>query len=79
MIPLAAACGWVILATLTALLPRRHQIVPGLLLLVAAPVLLGMLALAHGWPWAVLGLLAVLSMFRRPLLALARHLSGATA
>lgn len=45
----------------------RRQMVPGLALLVVAPVLLVWIALVHGWLWAAFGLFAFVSMFRRPL------------
>ena len=69
---LIAACLWVIAATATALLPMRLQYAPGLTLLILAPPLLVWIGAQNG-PWiAVFAALAVLSMFRRPLLHLAR-------
>lgn len=63
----ALACVWVLAATITALLPMRLQIIPGLALMFAAPVLIVALGLAHG-PWiGVAALAGFLSMFRRPL------------
>lgn len=63
----ALACVWVLAATVTALLPMRLQIVPGLALLCAAPVLIVALGLAHG-AWIGLAAFAgFVSMFRRPL------------
>ena len=38
--PLILGCLWVLVAAATAMLPMRRQMVPGLALLVAAPVLL---------------------------------------
>lgn len=73
---LIAACLWVLAATVTALLPMRRQYPPGLTLLVLAPVLIGWLAHDYGLWVAALALAAFLSMFRRPLLGLWRHLSG---
>lgn len=58
-------------ATATALLLMRAQMVPGLALLLAVPLVLIWIALTHGWGWAVFGLFALVSMFRRPL----RHLA----
>lgn len=58
---------WVIAATLVALLPMRLQMLPGLGLLLAAPVLLVWIGWEHGWTWAVFGLFAFVSMFRHPL------------
>lgn len=69
---LTAGFVWVIAASVTALLPMRRQMAPGLILLAAAPVLLVAIALNDGMWIAALGLLAFLSMFRRPLL----HLLG---
>ncbi len=73
---LTLACVWVVLAALTAFLPFRAQIIPGLALLIAAAVLLVWIALDHGWAPALLGLLALVSMFRRPLVHLLRRGRG---
>lgn len=73
---LVLGCLWVIAAAVTALLPMRWQFVPGLALLVAAPVLIIWIGAVHGWVWAVLGLGAFVSMFRRPLGYLARRALG---
>ncbi|GLS88307.1 hypothetical protein GCM10010873_32810 [Cypionkella aquatica] len=66
-------CVWVIAATITAMLPMKRQMVPGMTLIVLAPVLLIWIGLAHGLLWVGLGLLAFLSMFRRPLIYFARR------
>lgn len=66
--PLILGCLWVLAAAATAMLPMRRQMVPGLALLVAAPVLLVWIGWAHGWLWLAIGLFAFLSMFRNPLL-----------
>ncbi|NBZ87035.1 DUF2484 family protein [Stagnihabitans tardus] len=71
-------CGviWVMLATLTALLPMRRQMVPGLVLLASAPVLI---AWGFHEAGAVIGLaflLAFGSMFRRPLIYFTRKALG---
>lgn len=76
MTPLVLGTLWVLAATATAFLPMRRQMIPGLALLIAAPVLLVWIALAHGWAWAAFGLFALLSMFRRPLGYLARRVLG---
>lgn len=74
--PLIAACLWVLAATVTALLPRRRQVPPGIVLLILAPALLIWIGVAHG-PWiAALGLAGVVSMFRRPLAHFARRALG---
>lgn len=75
-LPLILACLWVIAAALTAMLPMRYQYVPGLALLIAAPVLLYFIAREHGLAATLIGVFAVLSMFRRPLFALLRKMSG---
>ena len=72
-LPLLLGCIWVLLATIVAFLPMRRQIAPGILLLLAAPALLGWIASVHGiWVFAA-GLLAFVSMFRRPLRHCLRH------
>ena len=71
MTALVAGCLWVLVATGTALLPMCRQMAPGLLLLASAPVLVVWLGLAMGWWVSVVALLAFVSMFRRPLGALA--------
>lgn len=73
---LILACFWVLAATLVAFLPMRRQYVPGLALLVVAPFLLAGIAWQHGvWVFA-LTLLAAVSMFRNPLIFLARRALG---
>ena len=74
--PLILGCVWVIAATVTAMLPMRRQMVPGITLLVAAPVLLVWIGLVHGWLWLAVGLFAFLSMFRNPLLYFVRRAMG---
>ncbi len=71
---LLLGCLWVLAASVTAMLPLRWQIWPGLPLLIAAPVLLGYIALQHGMIPVLLALFAFASMFRRPLEYLARRL-----
>ena len=50
----------------------RRQYAPGMVLLVAAPLLIGAIGHAYGWIFAVVALMAFLSMFRRPLMYFAR-------
>ncbi|WP_413717269.1 DUF2484 family protein [Silicimonas sp. MF1-12-2] len=64
---LISGAFWVLAATLVAMLPMRLQWVPGLALLLAAPVLLAWIGLDHGPGWIVAGALAFISMYRRPL------------
>lgn len=75
-LPLILGCVWVLAATATAMLPMRRQMVPGVALLVAAPVLLGWIGYSHGWIWLAIGLFAFLSMFRNPLLYFLRRAMG---
>ena len=67
MTPLVLGALWVLAAAATAVLPMRRQMIPGLALLIAAPVLLVWIGYAHGWLWLAFGLFAFVSMFRRPL------------
>ena len=64
---LIAGCLWVIASAITAMLPMRRQMVPGIALLVIAPLLILWIGATHGWVWAIAGLVAFLSMFRNPL------------
>ena len=64
---LLAGCLWVIASAITAMLPMRRQMGPGIALLVAAPLLILWIGAAHGWVWAAIGLFAFVSMFRNPL------------
>ncbi len=73
---LTLACLWVLAAAITAMLPMRRQYLPGITLLIAAPVLLGFIWRDHGvWVFA-LTLLAAASMFRNPLIYFARRALG---
>ncbi len=71
---LVLSCLWVITASVVAMLPMRRQFAPGLILLLCAPALLVYLGYQHN-SWVVLAAgIAILSMFRRPLIHLLRHL-----
>ena len=74
--PLVLGCLWVLAAAVTAMLPMRRQMVPGLTLLIVAPVLLVWIGIVHGWLWLAIGLFAFLSMFRNPLLYFLRRALG---
>ena len=65
--PAIFAIAWVFAATATALLPMRYQYPPGIALLIAAPVLIVWLGIAHGVWVGLLALAAFISMFRHPL------------
>ena len=75
-IPLFLACLWVVAATVVAFLPMRRQYVPGIALLVAAPVLIIWIGVVHGIWIALAGLAAFVSMFRNPLRYLWRRARG---
>jgi hypothetical protein len=70
---LILACLWVLAAAIVAMLPMRYQYLPGGALLVLALPLAAFVGVEVGWPWVAAVLFAVLSMYRRPLAALARH------
>lgn len=73
---LITGCCWVVLATFVAFLPMRQQFPPGILLLIAAPVVLGWIAWDHGaWIFA-LGVFGFVSMFRNPLIYFYRRARG---
>lgn len=74
--PLVFGCLWVLAAAVTAMLPMKRQMLPGVILLVAAPALLIWIGWVHGWIWATLATFAFLSMFRNPLLYFARRTLG---
>lgn len=75
-VPLILGCVWVLAAAVTAMLPMRSQMMPGLALLALAPVLLVWIGWVHGWLWLAFGLFAFLSMFRNPLLYFLRRALG---
>jgi hypothetical protein len=74
--PLVLGALWVIASAIVAMLPMRAQMVPGVALLIAAPVLLVWIGWTHGWVWLALGLFAFVSMFRNPLRYFARRALG---
>jgi hypothetical protein len=75
-LPLILGALWVIASAVVAMLPMRAQMVPGVALLLAAPVLLVWIGWEHGWVWLALGLFAFVSMFRNPLRYFARRALG---
>jgi len=66
-LPLWSAMLWVFAATATAFLPMRRQYVPGVILLIAAPLIILWVGAVHGWVFSLLALMAFVSMFRNPL------------
>lgn len=75
-LPLVLGGVWIIAAAIVAMLPMKRQMLPGMALLLAAPVLLGWIGWVHGWLWLALGLFAFASMFRNPLIYFARRALG---
>ena len=73
---LIVAALWVLGATFTAMLAMRHQYIPGVTLLIAAPAILIWIAVDHGMWVALACVAAVLSMMRNPLKYLLRRLMG---
>lgn len=67
MMLLWACIAWVFIATGVAMLPMRRQIIPGTVLLLAAPVLILWIGVAVAWWAGALALAAFVSMFRNPL------------
>jgi len=67
MMLLLACVGWVLASTGVAMLPMRHQYVPGIALLILAPVLIFWIGLSVAWWAGALALAAFVSMFRNPL------------
>ncbi len=67
---------WVFASAGVAMLPMRRQYVPGVALLVAAPVLIVMIGLQMGWLVSLLALAAFISMFRNPLKYMIAKLRG---
>ena len=62
-----ACIAWVFAATVVAMLPMRHQYVPGIALLIAAPILILWVGISVAWWAGLLALAAFVSMFRNPL------------
>ncbi|SDF44167.1 DUF2484 family protein [Sulfitobacter delicatus] len=69
---------WVFAAVTVAMLPMRHQYVPGIALLIAAPALIVAIGVSQSWLLAIAALAAFVSMFRNPLRYLAARLRRET-
>jgi hypothetical protein len=78
MVLIWCAIAWVFASAAVAMLPMRRQYFPGIVLLLAAPVLIIMAGVQFGWIYALLGLAAFVSMFRNPLRYIAARLRGET-
>lgn len=76
MMLLLLCVAWVFASALVAMLPMRQQYIPGVALLVAAPVLIVMIGIQVGWMPAGLGFAAFVSMFRNPLRFILAKLRG---
>ena len=76
MILLWASIAWVFASVATAMLPMRLQFVPGICLLIAAPVLIILISMELGWWVGILALAAFVSMFRNPLRYIWARLRG---
>ena len=74
--PLILGALWVLASAIVAMLPMRMQFPPGIMLLIAAPVLLVWIGWEHGWLWLAVGLFAFASMFRNPLIYFTRRALG---
>jgi hypothetical protein len=73
---IVAGCLWVVLSAIVALLPMRLQYAPGIVLLLAAPVLIVWMGIELGWIAAAIALAAFVSMFRNPLIYLYKKARG---
>ncbi|MGC1494266.1 MAG: DUF2484 family protein [Sulfitobacter sp.] len=67
---------WVFTSVAVAMLPMRKQYFPGVILLIAAPILIVMIGLQTGWIVAALAIAAFVSMFRNPLKYILAKLKG---
>lgn len=76
MILIWLSIAWVFASAGVAMLPMRRQYIPGIILLLAAPVLIVLAGREYGWVYAVLGAAAFVSMFRNPLRYIAARLRG---
>lgn len=61
------AALWVVASAITSFLSMKRQFLPGIILLVAAPVIIIWLGYDFGWWVSIIGLFAFVSMFRNPL------------
>lgn len=68
--------GWVFASALIAMLPMRRQYLPGVTLLLSAPVLIVLIAHEVGLWAGVAAVLAFVSMFRNPLRYFWKRLTG---
>jgi len=65
--PFFVACLWVLASSGVAMLPMKRQYIPGLALMISAPLLILWIAISVS-PWIALAALAAfVSMYRNPL------------
>jgi hypothetical protein len=67
---------WVLASAGVAMLPMRQQYIPGVALLLAAPVLIVAIGVHVGWFMAILACAAFVSMYRNPLRYLLAKIRG---
>lgn len=73
---LVISCLWVVAATVVAMLPMRYQYIPGIFLLLAAPVLIYLIGRDVALWAGIAAALAFISMFRNPLRYFAKRAMG---
>ena len=73
---IVSCCVWALLVSVTALLPLRVQYTPAIMLVIVVPFLLIFVGFEHGLGAVALGLAAFVSLFRAPLLYVARQMIG---
>lgn len=73
---LTLACFWVLAAAGVAMLPMQRQYVPGVALLIVAPILITVIWVQHGAWFGAPALFGFVSMFRRPLRHFGRKALG---
>lgn len=61
------AVFWVLASAFVAFLPMRYQYIPGVTLMLVAPVLIYWIATSAAWWTVPLAIFAFLSMYRNPL------------
>ena len=73
---LILACLWVVGCSITAMMPMKYQIYPGLPLLIATPFMLAFLGYQYGIWLVLVGVVAFASLFRKPLIYFIRRALG---
>ncbi|SHG61702.1 Protein of unknown function [Cognatiyoonia sediminum] len=73
---LILGCLWGMASAVVAMLPMQRQFGPGIVLLIAAPVLIVWIGYDYGWWLSIAAALAFLSMYRNPLRYLWKKATG---